>query len=247
MSNNDLVFGVIGGAGVAATNKFNELLEERVTSANASRDSHHPVVISYQATQVPSRSMFLEKKGKSFIPGYIDISEKLEKSGSTVLCMTCNTAHYAINEIQSAVNLPFINLIREVVKTVKKDKYATVGIMASNGSVQLKIYDKYFQKEYPKVKIIYPSPEIQKELTKGIVNIKNKNRFKELTDPERPNFIFKRVCTHLQESGADVVISGCTDIRVDFSGKDCKVRVVDSLEVLVEVIFNMHKRSLNTI
>jgi aspartate racemase len=198
MSNTEIL-GIIGGAGVAATNKFNELLEEKITSVNASRDSHHPVVISYQATQVPSRSMFLEGLGESFIPGYIDISNKLQKCGATILCMTCNTAHYAIDEIQSATHLPFINLIKEVVKTVKKDKYATVGIMASDGSVHSKIYDRYFQKEYPNAKIIYPSPEMQKEVTKGIVNIKNKNRFKEITDPERPNYIFKRVCTHLQE------------------------------------------------
>jgi aspartate racemase len=238
------IFGIIGGAGVAATNKFNDLLEEKITNANAFRDFHHPEVISYQATQAPSRSMFLEGRGESFIPGYIDVANKLQKSGATVLCMTCNTAHYAIKEIQSAVNLPFINLIKEVVKIVKKAEYTTVGIMASDGTVQSKIYEKYFQEEHPKTNIIYPNTEMQKELTKGIVNIKNKNRFKELTDPERPNFIFKRVCAHLQESGADVVISGCTDIRVDFSGKDCEVKVVDSLEVLVDLIFNMHKQNL---
>mgnify|MGYP007058482823 FL=1 len=49
---------------------------------------------------------------------------------------------------------------------------------------------------------------------------------------------------HLQENGADVVVSGCTDIRVDFSGKDCSISLIDSLEVLVDVIFNMHNRDL---
>jgi aspartate racemase len=158
--------------------------------------------------------------------------------------MTCNTAHYAIDEIQSSTAIPFINLVREVVKAVKKDKYGTVGIMASNGSVQSKIYDKYFQKEYPEAKIIYPSDEMQSEVTRGIINIKNMNRFSSLTDSERPKGIFKNVSSHLKESGADVVVSGCTDIRVDFSGKDCEISLIDSLEVLVDVIFNMHNRDL---
>ena len=168
---NRLVFGIIGGAGVAATNKFNHLLEQKITKGNASRDSHHPIVISYQATQVPSRSMFLEGRGESFVPGYIKISNDLKNSGATILCMTCNTAHYAIDEIQSSIGVPFINLVREVVKAVKKDKYGTVGIMASSGTVQSNIYDKYFQKEYPEAKIIYPSDEMQSEVTRGIINI----------------------------------------------------------------------------
>jgi len=241
---NRFVFGIIGGAGVAATNKFNHLLEQKITNGNASRDRHHPTVISYQATQVPSRSMFLEGRGESFVPGYIKISNNLKNSGATILCMTCNTAHYAIDEIQSSIDVPFINLIREVVKTVKKGKYGTVGMMTSDGSIQSNLYDKYFQKEYPEAKIIYPSDEMQSEVTRGIINIKNKNRFSGLTDIERPRAIFKKVCMHLQESGADVVVSGCTDIRVDFSGKDCEINFIDSLEVLVDVIFNMHNRDL---
>ena len=241
---NRLIFGIIGGAGVAATNKFNHLLEQKITKGNASRDSHHPTVISYQATQVPSRSMFLEGRGESFVPGYIEISNDLKNSGATILCMTCNTAHYAIDEIQSSIGVPFINLVREVVKAVKKGKYGTVGIMASSGSVQSNVYDKYFQKDYPEAKIIYPSDEMQSEVTRGIINIKNMNRFSGLTDSERPRAIFKNVCMHLQENGADVVVSGCTDIRVDFSGKDCEISLIDSLEVLVDVIFNMHNTDL---
>jgi len=241
---NRLVFGIIGGAGVAATNKFNHLLEQKITKESASRDSDHPVIISYQATQVPSRSMFLEGRGESFVPGYIEISKDLKNAGATILCMTCNTAHYAIDEIQSSTGLPFINLVREVVKAVKKGKYGTVGIMASSGSVQSNIYDKYFQKEYPEAKIIYPSDEMQSEVTRGIINIKNMNRFSGLTNSERPKTIFKNVCMHLQESGADVVVSGCTDVRVDFSGKDCEISLIDSLEVLVDVFFNMHNRDL---
>ena len=170
-----LVLGIIGGAGVAATNKFNELLETKITNGNASRDSHHPVIISFQATQVPSRSMYLEGKGPSFIPGYIKVSMDLQKAGATILCMTCNTAHYAINEIQAAIELPIINIVKEVAKALKKYKPLKIGIMASDGSVQAKIYDKYIQEVCPKAEILYPIEELQAELTRGIVNIKNKN------------------------------------------------------------------------
>jgi aspartate racemase len=235
--NNRPVLGIIGGAGVAATNKFNELVEITLTKKGAFRDYHHPVIISYQATAAPSRSMFLEAKGESFIPSYIKVGKQLKNSGATILCMTCNTAHYAINEIQQTVDLPFINLVEEVVKVVKNKGLLRVGIMASNGSIKGKVYDKYFQAIFPEAQIIYPNTSIQRNVTKGIVNIKNKYRFVSKNHPERPNFIFKNICDNLKNQGVEIIISGCTDIRVDFSPKDFSdVEVVDSLEVLSKVV-----------
>lgn len=235
------VFGVIGGAGVAATNKFNALLEKKITMSGAFRDMHHPEVISFQATKIPSRSMFLEGRGDSFIPGYIEIGKKLKKAGSTIICMTCNTAHFAIQEIQTAVNLPFINIIEEVVLAAKKEGHRNIGIMASDGSVKHKLYDRYFMQLFPESKLIYPTIEFQEKLTQGIINIKNKNRFKSLSDFDRPNLIFKKVSDHLLENGSEIIISGCTDIRVDFSNAASKVKIIDSLEVLVDEIYDYHK------
>jgi aspartate racemase len=234
---NKPILGIIGGAGVAATNKFNELLEVKLTRKGAFRDCHHPIVISYQATTVPSRSMFLESKGESFVPGYIEVGKQLKSAGATVLCMTCNTAHYAINEIQKNIDLPFINLVEEVVKTVKKQGLLKVGIIASSGSIKGKVYDKYFHTLFPEAQVIYPESCIQKDVTKGIINIKNKYRFSEKNNPKRPNFLFKKICYHLKDKGANIIISGCTDIRVDFSPDDfTDIKIIDSLEVLLEVV-----------
>ena len=54
------MIGIIGGAGVAATNKLLELIENKLTKEGAFRDCHHPEMIIWQATQAPSRSLFLE-------------------------------------------------------------------------------------------------------------------------------------------------------------------------------------------
>lgn len=73
--------GIIGGAGVAATNKLLELVEVKITKRGAFRDCHHPEMIVYQATKVPSRSLFLENKGENFVEAYIDIAKKLVGGG----------------------------------------------------------------------------------------------------------------------------------------------------------------------
>ncbi|MFA6185098.1 MAG: amino acid racemase [Candidatus Shapirobacteria bacterium] len=227
------VIGIIGGAGVAATNKLNELIENIFTLNGAFRDMHHPEIIIYQATKAPSRSMYLEGKGESFISDYIKIGKKLKSAGATTLCMSCNTAHYAIDEIQNEVGLPFINLIEEVVSEIKNTNQKKIGLIASDGCLMGKVYEKYFDKIYPEAKIIYPDKIFQQEVTRGICNIKNINRFKEDSSLDRPKNIFTNVSKHLIKKNADIILIGCTDIRVDYFNQNS----VDSLEVLAKKIY----------
>ncbi len=236
------ILGVIGGAGVAATNKFCELLEVKITKNGAYRDFHHPEMIVYQATNTLSRSMFLEGKGDSFIPSYIDIAKKLKSIGANELCMVCNTAHYAIDEIEKKVAIKFINVIKNTLLKVKKHKKQNIGLIASDGCLAGKVYEKYFAEILPNAKIIYPDINMQQYVTKGIVNIKNIHRFNVIEDKNRPKSIFKEACRHLQDNGAEIIILGCTDIRVDFSQEDYReCIIVDSLEILVESVYENYR------
>lgn len=227
------IIGVIGGNGVAATNKLCEMIENKLTLEGAFRDAHHPEMIIWQATKVPSRSMFLEGKGESFIPGYIDIARKLESCGATKLCMCCNTAHFAVDEIQQAVKIPFIDMIEAVVLEIKKSGIKRVGIMASEGCVRFRIYDRYIHRICPWVEAVYPNKEYQAMVTKGICKTKSKDRISTGGGYyEKPENIFRKVENYLlQEEGVDLVVSGCTDIRAAYLSKG-----IDSLEVLCNKI-----------
>lgn len=227
--------GVIGGAGVAATNKLQEIIEVNLTKRGAYRDAHHPEMIIYQATNAPSRSMFLEGRGESFIPEYIDIAKKLENAGANILCMACNTAHYAITDIQKELPIPIINLIEETVKVALSFNTKKIGLIVSEGCLLGKVYEKYFD-----FNLIYPNSSFQKEVTLGICNIKNKNRFLDEDNPQRPNNIFRKIVEHLYDKGAEKIIIGCTDIRVDFFDEN----TIDSLEVLSDIIIELHSNSL---
>lgn len=150
--------------------------------------------------------------------------------------MCCNTAHYAIDEISQKADIKFINLVKEVVKEVTKKNVQSVGLIASDGCLKGMVYEKYFKEICPNTKIIYPDEKYQKLVTKGICNIKNMHRFDIKNSIERPNFIFRQVKNHLRKAGAEIVIIGCTDIRVDYYEKGN----IDSLEILKKIIINQH-------
>ena len=222
------LIGIIGGAGVAATNKLTEIIEEELTLKGAFRDCHHPEMIIWQATQAPSRSMYLEGKGESFIEDYVDIARKLKECGADKVFMCCNTAHFAIDEISQKSGIKIQNLVENVILTAKKMGYKKAGLIASDGCLKGKVYERYSEG----LELIYPDDEYQKLVTTGICNIKNIHRFDDINSEQRPQNIFTKVKEHLIKKGAEVVIVGCTDIRVDYFEKDN----IDSLEVLKNMI-----------
>lgn len=233
------MIGVIGAAGVAATNKLCELIEVKLTENGAFRDAHHPEMLIWQATQVPSRSLFYEGRGESFIPGYIEIGKKMKMCGVTKIAMCCNTAHMAIEEISEAVGLPFINLIQNVGKKVRESNAQKVGIICSDSLSKSHFYDSYIFSEDRDVEIVYPAPEYQKIVTQGICNAKNKKRFLPVDDVEHPYYLFSEVIKHLKGKGVDCIVAGCTDIRNVFypsSNIIGKIGYIDCLEVLADSI-----------
>lgn len=228
-----MILGIIGGNGVAATNKLLEIVENSMIKRfGAYRDQHHPEIIIYQATKAPSRSMYLEGKGSSFVDDYIDIGNKLKLAGANKLCMCCNTAHYAIKDIKKEVGLEFIDMVEETVKKIKKLDIKKIGLMVSDGCKSSKVYEKYVDLIYPNLKIIYPDDLHQSIITRGICNVKNKHRFDSKENPENPENLFSKVYEYFLNLKVDYVLLGCTDISVVFS----RNYTISSLGILADSI-----------
>lgn len=236
------MIGVIGGNGVAATNKLCQLVEEKLTRNGAFRDAHHPEMIIWQATQAPSRSMYLEGRGPSWIEDYVEIGKRLKACGCSKLCMCCNTAHYAIDILQEQIGIPFINLLDLVAEECRRQGAKRVGMMCSDGLRKVGLYERRFKEIAPDVELVYPDEEFQKLVTLGICNAKNKIRFedKSMTN-DHPYNCIQKVCNHLKVAkNVDSIVAGCTDIRNVYDkslwgGQDL-IKYIDSLEVLAESI-----------
>lgn len=231
--------GVIGGNGVAATNRLCEMVERKTTAAGAFRDAHHLEMLVWQATSVPSRSMFLEGRGPDWRPDYIRIAKQFKDLGCERGCMCCNTAHYAVDEIAAASGLRFVNLLDEVAQRASKLGHKHYELFCSDGACKFDIYGAAFRRICPDVELLYPSEERQKEVTRAICAVKTKCRLQDRMADHPWNILLNLI----QDASAPVIF-GCTDLRVAYNVEERlpeKV-AIDSLEVLADVVC-----SLNTV
>jgi aspartate racemase len=232
MKNKNVIIGIIGGAGVKAGVELAKRIENKVTDMGAYRDCHHPEIILWQATSAPSRSMFLEGRGPSFINSYISIAKNLKKCGANVLCMSCNTAHAAIEKIEKKAEIPFIDLLKETSITIEK-KFpagARIGILCSKGTADHKLYDRYFNQYSSKAVLVYPDQKYQTIVSQGICAVKDTN------DMSKANKIFHKVIFHLEKKRVDAILVACTDISLALGEKDFKSGFLDTTDVLADAI-----------
>lgn len=229
------VIGVIGGAGVAAGALLAHMLEEKVTRMGAFRDAHHPEVILWQTTSTPSRSLFLEGHGPDFTPDFVRIARQLKSCGADTFCMVCNTAHYSAEVIEREAGLPLINMIQALFNSIHCAHLGCqkIGVLCSEGSRDQRVFDRYAEG----LELIYADAEVQPWITDGICGVKDSRRFLPQDHAERPKQLFRRACEWMKERGADAVALCCTDIAVDFDGRDWNgLPVADSLEALADAI-----------
>lgn len=227
--------GIIGGNGVAATNRLCDMVERKVTANGAFRDAHHPEMIVWQATKAPSRSMYLEGRGPNWIPDYVRIATAFKNIGCDWGCMCCNTAHYAVEQIAQESGLPFVNLLEEVAIRAKALGEKRYELFCSDGARKFDLYGKAFSKVFPECMLIYPSESRQKQVTEVICGVKTKKRLEGTANR-------KLLDTLIAEAEAPVIL-GCTDLRVAYPNDVNPVGgklAIDSLECLADVIVMRH-------
>ncbi len=86
----------------------------------------------------------------------IRTARNLEKSGVDFIVIPCNTAHYFLNDIQKAVNVPVLNMIEIASEYIKNNfpQIKNIGLLASNGTIKTEIYHNAFREK--KISIIVP-------------------------------------------------------------------------------------------
>lgn len=199
------VVGIIGGMGPKATvDLYNKIVD--YTEANL--DQNHLHVIIDGNAKIPDRTSYILGKGKSPLEELVKTGERLKKIGVDILIMPCNTAHYFYDELYKKLNMPFINMIEEVGKyIVNKYGKIKVGLLATLGTYEGKVYEKYCDKLG--LDIVTPSKDGRKKVSDAVYIVKSgqRNFTKEFAMDMLYGFLEKNV---------DVVILGCTELPLIF-------------------------------
>ncbi len=214
------MIGILGGMGTQAgldfCNKLAILYRGKV-------DQEYPLFILYNKSNIPGRPESIgsqtknlanhttnkksEKKYKSVLNSLLKGCLLLKKSKCKFIVIPCNTAHYWYEDLQKKVNLPIINMPKEVHKYTNKKckKNSTIGLLATEGTLKTGVYNKFFDKDY---KLIFPNSILQKNSVNKAIKFVKMGKVKEA------NKIINLAINYLIKKRCKKIILGCTELPI---------------------------------
>ncbi len=213
--------GIIGGLGPMATAYF---MRRIIELTDAATDQENIEMVIFNCPSIPDRTGYiLGECQESPLPKIIDLARELEHQNVDYIAMPCITAHYFHDQLADSVFIPVSNGIKEAAEYLGQRGIRKVGILATDGTASMHLFDSVF-KDYD-IKCIYPEPEAQK-LVMSII-------YDDVKAGRRPNMDeFELVKLQLLGEGAEVVILGCTELSILKRDNDLGPKVLDIVDVL---------------
>jgi aspartate racemase len=214
------MIGILGGMGTQAGLDFCNKL---AMLNRGKSDQEYPLFMLYNKSNIPGRpeSIGVQTKELSLIPkspkniikynkvlkSLLIGCRSLEKSGCKFIVIPCNTAHYWYDDLQKKINIPIINMPKEVFKHTQRkcSKNSKIGLLATEGTLKTKIYDRLFEKNF---QLIKPTDALQKNsVNKTIKYVKMGNvKLAEKSIRKSINYLLKMKCKK--------IILGCTELPI---------------------------------
>ena len=214
------MIGILGGMGTQAgldfCNKLAILNRGKI-------DQEYPLFILYNKANIPGRPESIGihtrnltknlnvKKNKIkyqlVLKSLVKGCNLLKKSKCKFLVIPCNTAHYWYDDLKKKINLPIINMPKEVYKhTIKKcKKNSSIGLLATEGTLKTGIYNNFFDKNF---NLIFPESKIQKNSVNRAI------KFVKMGDVKAASKIIKPAINYLMSKRCKKIILGCTELPI---------------------------------
>lgn len=233
----ELVVGVIGGMGPAATL---DLVAKLLEATGARSDQEHLHILVDCNPKVPNRNEALAGTGPSPAPMLAAMARRLEAAGADFLVMACNTAHAFEEAIRAAVKIPFVSILEETVAEVTAlvPEGARCGVLAAGGCRRARLYERALEAA-GRVPVVLDAAHQAR-----FMDLLYRIKAGEQDAPVRA--AMAGLAGELVGQGAELVIAGCTEVPLVLAATDLAVPLVDSTRALARatVAYARHARPL---
>ncbi|MBD3402457.1 amino acid racemase [candidate division GN15 bacterium] len=221
------LLGIIGGMGAAAgADVYRRLVE--LTPVQVDQD-HIPTLL-HSNTDIPDRTAGILGTGPSSEPHLLESARLLERNGVDLIILACVTSHHFIDDVRAAVACRVLSAIEETVGAIVREAPAvrSVAIMATTGTITTNLFQNELGKHGLEAMVL-PEDLQDKYVMEGLYGHDGiKAGF---IEPARTKML--KAIDWLTAHGAEAIISGCSELPLLYSQKDCPVPLFDAMDCLI--------------
>lgn len=215
------LLGVIGGMGAQASADFYNII---IQNTHYLTDQDHIEMLIYNKASIPDRTSAIKSGQDAEVTHSLqEAYNRLADAGADYVVMACNTAHYFIDKLDLRPSSQFVNMLDETVDYLKNKGFKKVGLMATEGTIQSKVYKNKLSAN--QIETVVPSEKNQKLLMEFI--------YKQIKAGKKPDDeIFNLVSQELMSQNVQAIIIGCTELSYYANLKKLSPFYIDPQRIL---------------
>lgn len=196
--------GFIGGMSWESSAIYYQIANQQVNKKLGKSHSSRNIMLSVDFQEVAE----LQHAGQweQLTQIMVEAAVSLERAGADFLVICTNTMHLMAPEVQAAVDIPLLHIADAVGEAITQQSLKKVGLLGTKYTMEKGFYKEHLAKNY-NIEVITPDEADRERIHSIIYNELVLGKF--LNESRE---VYQQVVAHLQSSGAEGVILGCTEI-----------------------------------
>lgn len=214
--------GLIGGMSWESTVTYYQIVNETIKRELGGLHSAKVLLYSVDFAEIEKYQASGEWEKSAEV--LADAAMNLEKAGADYIVICTNTMHKVAPEIQKKISIPIIHIAEATADELKLKGISKVGLLGTKYTMTQEFYKSKLIDAG--IEVVIPDQAgvetvndiIYNELCLGIISEESKKKY-------------LGIIADLEESGAQGVILGCTEIGLLIQQKDTKLPVFDTTQI----------------
>ena len=214
--------GIIGGLSPESTVAYYQYITREYTERFG--DYGYPEIIIYSVRFQDYVDWGNEGRWSEIAQDMIKVARALESAGADFGIIATNTMHIAFDEVQAAVEMPFVHLIDATAEAIKGKGFSDVGLLGTKFTMNMPFYRDRLADNG--INALVPNESDQGEVNRVIYDELVKG---DIVDESRKRFA--EIISKLKGQGAEGVILGCTEIPLLISQEHSSLPLFDTTAI----------------
>lgn len=236
------LLGIYGGVGPLAHTLFEQYLLAASHRRGARTDQDHPVWLLASASSTPNRMTSLAGTGNSAVGHLRHFAQVLERAGTDVLFVVCNTAHAYHESVQRELGIPWVHLMQITTERIRRTwpAVAKVGVLGTDGTLATGLYHRALAAHGLEAVAPEVGSDVQQLFMEAIFDPVWGIKATGAALSSRARTTLQRCADWTVERGAQAVIAACTEVSVGLTPESYRdVPVVDPLLVAADIAVDL--------
>ena len=224
--------GILGGMGPEATaSLYVGIISRCQRELGAKYNSDFPPII-INSCPVPDGRMwrgFNKSKVEQVLRSNVKL---LEKAGADFIAIPCNSVHYFLPVMRSAVKIPVLSIVEETAQEIRAKGLRKVLLLGTRFTVNRQIYDNSLTDR--EITLVKPNAAQKRLIERIIINVESGRR----TQFDRASII-SIINNVRKKAGIEGVIAGCTEIPLLVRQGDIHIPLFDTVDILATSTYEL--------